>query len=57
MPPTLCVVYRHAYGCPRGDCPNHIAVIRDRADADVMLATLSATHPERPVELVRVSEA
>jgi hypothetical protein len=56
MAPTICIVYRHTYGCPRGDCPSHIAVIRDRADADKAIRTLSKSHPESPVEIVRVSE-
>jgi hypothetical protein len=56
MAPAICIVYRHQYGCPRGVCPKHVAVIRDRADADETIRTLSKSHPESPVEIVRVSE-
>lgn len=56
MPGAICIVYRHRYGCPRGACPNHLAVIRNRADADRTIETLSKSHPESPVEIVRVQE-
>ncbi len=56
MSSTICIVYRHQFGCPRGDCPNHVAVIRTAADVDRVIRSLSSRHPEKPVEIVRVSE-
>ncbi len=56
MPLAICIVYRHRYGCLHGVCPNHVALIRDRTDVDRTLQTLSDSHPESPVEIVRVSD-
>jgi hypothetical protein len=56
VPPAICIVYRHRYGCPHGDCPKHVTLIRDRADADRTIQALSESHPESPVENVRISD-
>ncbi|MCI4331333.1 MAG: hypothetical protein L3K19_05745 [Thermoplasmata archaeon] len=56
MPGTIRIAYRHRYGCPRGDCPGHVAILRKPSDVDRVIRTLSRAHPESPVEVERVSE-
>jgi hypothetical protein len=56
MPSVICIVYRHRFGCPHGECPKHVTLIRGRADADRTIQALSKSHPECPVEIVRISD-
>jgi hypothetical protein len=56
VPAAIRICYRHRAGCHLGDCPGHVAVIRNPRDAHAVVRRLAAGHPERPVVIERVGE-
>lgn len=56
MAAAIRIAYRHLSGCPSGDCPGHVAVLRRPSDVERIIRTLAQGHSERPVEVERVTE-